>query len=132
MTAETDLPTEGAPEITSGGVTDIIAKLAPFTFDSGLTVTMCAKFPQFGEKVTFSLEFTDEAQSETDASQFLAAVHANGDLLAARLAKARISARGTGLESVVSLEGIDMDPTWPLLILSAGPYNPDTEDEDDR
>lgn len=132
MTAETDHPTAEAPEITSDGVSDIIAKLAPFTFDSGLTVTMCAKFPQSLEKVTFTLEFTDEAQSARDATEFLAVVRASGDLLAARLSEARISARDAGVESIVSLDGVEMDPTWPQLTLAAGPYDPDTDDEDER
>lgn len=134
MTVQPDFTAAKAPEITPGGVTDIITKLAQFAFEFGLTVTMCAKFPQFLEKITFTLEFTEEDQSATDASAFLAAVRANEDLLATRLAATRSSARATSMENVVSLDGISMDPTWPLLVLSAGPYNPDedTEDEDNR
>jgi hypothetical protein len=131
MTVQSDFIVASAPEITPGAVSDIIAKLAPFAFESGMNVTMCANFTEFLEKVTFNLEFTDEAQDATDARPFLAAVRTNQDLLASRLADTRVSARATLAETIVSMEGIVLDPTWPRLVLSAGPYDP-TEDEDDN
>ncbi|WP_185982214.1 hypothetical protein [Arthrobacter sp. KBS0703] len=91
---------------------------------------MSANFEQFLEKITFAFEYTNEDQTANDAEPFLAMVRANQDLLAARLAEARDSARLSGVSTQVSLEGIQTDPTWPQLILSAGPYNPD-EDEDE-
>jgi hypothetical protein len=131
MTVQSDFTVASAPEITPGAVSDIITKLAPFTFESGMNITMCAKFPEFLEKVTFSLEFTDAAQDATDAHPFLAAVRTNQDLLASRLADTRVDARATLAETVVSMDGIVLDPTWPRLVLSAGPYDT-TEDEDDN
>lgn len=133
MTVQFDFSVGNAPEITPSGVSDIITKLAPFAFESGLTVTMCATFPRFLEKVIFTLEFTDEDQSASDAGDFLAAVRANQDRLATRLAEARYNARLTREDTPVSLDGIRMAPEWPQLIMSAGPYNPDaTDDKDDR
>lgn len=69
---------------------------------------MSAKFPEFLEKITFHLEFTEETQSATDPAAFLAAIEANEDLLATRLAGARVAVRETGLKSTVSLDGM----TW--------------------
>lgn len=128
MTVASDFAVTSAPGIAAAGVTDIVTKLAPFAFESGMTVTMCAGFPEFGEAVTFTLEFSEKGQSATDAAGFLATVRANEEILADRLAAARYSARSSGLVTVVPMDGITVDPGWPALVLSAGPYNPDDED----
>lgn len=95
-----------------------------------MNVAMSANFEDFLEKITFTIEYTNEDQTATEAEPFLAMIRVNQDLLAARLAEARDAARLNRVVSTqVSLDGTETDPTWPHLILSAGPYNPD-EDED--
>lgn len=133
MTTESDFTVATAPEISGGGVYDIVSKLTPFAFD-GMNVAMSAKFPDFLEKVTFAIEYTSEDQTATEAEPFLAMIRTNEELLAERLTDARATARTTRETVEVSLDGIDLDPIWPRLILSAGPYDPDedTEDEDNR
>ncbi|RAX45736.1 hypothetical protein DQ354_07550 [Arthrobacter sp. AQ5-06] len=125
-----DLSVASAPEITAGGVYDIVSKITPFAFD-GMNVAMSANFEEFREKVTFAIEYSSEDQTATDAEPFLAMIRVNEDLLAARLEEASETARASGVTTTVSLDGIDLDPTWPQLILSAGPYNPDEEAEDE-
>lgn len=133
MTTESDFTVATAPEISAGGVYDIVSKLTPFAFD-GMNVAMSAKFPDFLEKITFAIEYTSDEQTATDAGPFLGMIRTNEDLLAARLTNARATARTTREAVEVSLDDIDLDPTWPQLILSAGPYDPDedTDDEDLR
>lgn len=77
----------------------------------------------FLEKVSFAVEFADETQAVSDAEPFLAAVRAHQDILAFRLAEARDTARLTRKETTVSMDRIETDPTWPVLILTAGPYS---------
>ncbi|ACL41972.1 hypothetical protein Achl_4021 (plasmid) [Pseudarthrobacter chlorophenolicus A6] len=128
MTTESDVTVASAPEITAGAIYDIVSKISPFAFD-GMNVAMSANFESFLEKITFGIEYTNEDQTATDASPFLAMVRSNQDLLAARLIEARDAARISGVPTPVPMDGIETDPTWPQLILSAGPYNP-AEDED--
>lgn len=128
MTIESDFTVATAPEITAGGVYDIVSKITPFAFD-GMNVAISANFEAFSEKLTFAIEYTSEDQTATDAEPFLAMVRANEDVLAARLTEARDASRITGAEARVSLEGIELDPTWPVLILSARPYTPDNESD---
>jgi hypothetical protein len=93
-----------------------------------MNVAISANVEAFSKKLTFAIEYTSEDQTATDAAPFLAMVRANEDVLAARLTEARDASRISGTETRVSLEGIELDPTWPVLILSARPYDPD-EDE---
>lgn len=134
MTTESDFTVASAPEITGGGVYDIVSKIAPFAFD-GMDVAISATFDEFREKITFALECTEQTQPGADPATFLAVVRANEELLAARLADARDAARASRAETLVSLEGIGMDPTWPTFLLTAGPYEPENEtdnpDKDD-
>jgi hypothetical protein len=123
-----------APVTTAGAVSDIIAKLAPFAFE-GMDVTLNAPLEAFIEKVILGLKFTDKSQATDEAEPFLAVVRANEVLLAARLAVARGVARLTGIETRVSLDGVALDPTWPVLVFAAGPFKPDddtTENEHDN
>ncbi|MET4144204.1 hypothetical protein [Arthrobacter sp. UYCo732] len=131
MTTESDFAAATAPEITAGGVYDIVSKITPFAFD-GMNVAMSANFEAFGEKITFAIEHTSEDQTATDAEPFLAAIRANEELLATRLTEARETARTTGATARVSMDGIGLDPLWPELILSAGPYDPDEDEDEDE
>lgn len=127
-----DCTAASAPEITAGGIYDIVSKITPFAFD-GMDVSISATFAESFEKITFGLEYTDETQSATDAAPFLSVIGANKELLASRLADARDAARISRTETRVPLDGIQMDPTWPSFVMSAGPYNPeDDTDEDDN
>lgn len=128
MTTESDFTVASAPEITAGGIYDIVSKITPFAFD-GMNVAISANFEEFLEKITFAIEYTNEDQTATDAEPFLAMIRANQDLLAARLVEARDAARISRVSTPVPMDGIETDATWPQLILSAAPYNPD-EDED--
>lgn len=129
MTIESDFIVASAPEITAGGIYDIVSKITSFAFD-GMNVAISANFEEFLEKITFAIEYTSEDQTATDAEPFLAMIRANQDLLAARLVEARDAARISRFSTPVSMDGIETDPTWPQLILSAGPYSPDEDDED--
>lgn len=128
MTIESEFTVASPPEITASGIYDIISKISPFAFD-GMNVAMSANFEDFLEKITFTIEYTNEDQTATEAEPFLAMIRTNQDLLAARLAEACDAARLNRVSTQVSLDGTETDPKWPHLILSAGPYNPD-EDED--
>lgn len=132
-----DCTAASPPEITAGGIYDIVSKITPFAFD-GMDVAISASFAEFLEKITFALEYTDENQTARDAAPFLAVIGVHKELLAFRLAGARDTARVSRTETRVPLDGIQMDPTWPSFVISAGPYNPEDdtdefdEDEDER
>lgn len=125
-----DLPMNvAAPVIAPEGISDIIAKIATLTFESGMDVSVAAAFDEHNERVQFSLEAVEPAELAGGLEQFLAAVRANQDEIAHRLAEARTLARITGDEQSVDLAGLSDVLSWPILSITAGPVPPeDTED----
>jgi hypothetical protein len=117
-----------APAIAPEGVSDIIAKIATLTFESGMDVSVAAAFDEHNERVQFSLEAVEPAELAGGLEQFLTAVRANQDEIAYRLAGARDLARITGTEQTVDLTGLSDVPSWPILSITAGPVPPEGAD----
>jgi hypothetical protein len=124
--------TSAAPVIAPEGITDIIARIAPFTFNNGMDAYMGVEFNEHGESIRFALEVTDLDQLSGGLEEFMAAVHANQQDLADRLSAGRSLARMVGEELNIDLTGLSDAASWPILAISAGPFTPDTTDDEDR
>lgn len=118
-----------APEIAPDAIAGIFARIAPFSFEHGLDVAISASFEQHFEKVTFSLAYAGERQTDSDPEPFLEALRSAGDVIAERLSVARAKARANGTVSTVGLEGLILDASWPAVAIIAEPYTPEDEDE---
>ena len=123
--------TSAAPAIAPEGITDIIDRIAPFTFEMGMDASMAVDFSKDGESIRFALEVTDLHQLSGGLEEFMTAVRANQQDLADRLAAGRSLSRLVGEELTVDLSGLSAVASWPILTISTGPSAPDTSDEND-
>jgi len=114
-----------APAIAPEGVTDIIAKLATLTFDSGMDVSMDASFKDHGERIVFALVPASPSQISGGMEEFITAVRANQEEIAGRLATSRSLSLLSGEELTVDLAGLSSVPSWPILSISTGLFVPE-------
>ncbi|HEX9089588.1 MAG TPA: hypothetical protein VF867_19005 [Arthrobacter sp.] len=115
-----------APAIAPEGVTDIIAKLAALTFDSGMDVSMDASFGDHGEHIIFALVPASPSQITGGRDEFIAAVRANQEEIAGRLATSRSLSQLTGEDLNVDLAGLSNVRSWPILSISTGLFVPES------
>ena len=120
-----------APTIAPEGVTSILSRLAPSVFGMALNLSMSVGFESHGERIDFELNNADNEPSERASAEFLAIVAEHQDVIAERLEAAREQFRAEGTEVKVPLEGLSDSPLWPVLSLTAGPFIPDEDEDDD-
>jgi hypothetical protein len=124
--------TSAAPTIAPEGIADIISRIAPFTFNNGMDASLGVEFSDHGESIRFALEVTDLEQLNGGLDEFMAAVRDNQEDLAERLSAGRSMARQIGEELNIDLAGLSTAASWPILTISAGPYIPGTDDDEDH
>lgn len=124
--------TSAAPAIAPEGISDIIDRIAPFTFEMGLDASMAVDFSKDGESIRFALEVTDLDQLSGGLEEFMAAVRSCQQDLADRLAAGRSLALLIGEELTIDLSGLSTVASWPILTISTGPSAPGSADEEDE
>jgi hypothetical protein len=124
--------TSAAPAIAPEGISDIIDRIAPFTFEKGMDASLAVDFSEHGESIRFALEVTDLDQLSGGLEEFMAAVRDCQQDLADRLSAGRSLARLVGEELTIDLSGLSAVTSWPILTISTGPSAPGSADEEDE
>lgn len=108
------------PYVTGSALISLVQKLAPTAFN-GTDVTVSANYGNAEPSIEFGIFHLENTRFKGARTAFMGHIRRDAETLAERLEDARNNSRNDGRKHLVLMDGLDIDPSWPVLRISVHP-----------